>query len=169
VIEESENSLAFGLRAAMAGVNFMPGPGWIGTDLLRVRPDVKVIDDPYTGQPVVAFPAIACDVAVIHAAVADRAGNARLGGNLAADQEVAAVARTVIVTAEEIVDHLDGPVQIPAMAVTSVAHAPCGAWPTSCYPLYPVAGGEILRYLEVCAAGKFDEYLAEFLKRTKDE
>jgi len=141
----------------------MPGPGWIGTDLLKVRPDVKVIDDPYTGQPVVAFPAITCDVAVIHATVADRAGNARLG-NLAADQEVAAVARTVIITAEEIVEQIQGPVQIPAMAVSGVAHAPRGAWPTSCYPLYPVAGGEILRYLEVCAAGKFDEYLAGFLR-----
>jgi glutaconate CoA-transferase subunit A len=74
------------------------------------------------------------------------------------------VARTVIVTAEEIVEQLQGPVQIPAMAVTGVAHAPRGAWPTSCYPLYPVAGGEILRYLEVCAAGKFDEYLAGFLR-----
>ena len=164
VIEESENSLAFGLRAAMAGVGSMPGPGWIGTDLLKVRPDVKVIHDPYTGQPVVAFPAITCDVAVIHATVADRAGNTRLGGNLAADQEVAAVARTVIVTAEEIVDHLDGPVQIPSMAVTGVAHTPRGAWPTSCYPLYPLAGGELLRYLEVCAAGRFDEYLAGFLR-----
>jgi glutaconate CoA-transferase subunit A len=163
VIEESENSLAFGLRAAMAGMCFMPGPGWIGTDLLKVRPDVKVIDDPYTGQPVAAFPAIACDVVVIHATVADRAGNAQFG-NLAADQELATVARTVIITAEEIVDHLDGPVQIPTMAVTGVAHAPRGAWPTSCYPRYPVAGGEILRYLELCAAGKFDEYLAEFLQ-----
>ena len=163
VIEESENSLAFGLRAAMAGMSFMPGPGWIGTDLLKVRPDVKVIEDPYTGQPVAAFPAIPCDVAVIHAAVADHAGNAQFG-NLAADQEIATVARTVIITAEEIIDHLDGPVQIPTMAVTCVALAPRGAWPTSCYPHYPVAGGEILRYLEACAAGKFDEYLAEFLK-----
>ncbi len=32
--------------------------------LLKVRPDVKVIDDPYTGKPVAAFPAVKCDVAV---------------------------------------------------------------------------------------------------------
>jgi hypothetical protein len=55
-------------------------------------------------------------------------------------------------------------VQIPTMAVTGVAHAPRGAWPTSCYPHYPIAGGEIMHYLEACAAGKFDEYVAEFLK-----
>src|SRR3972149_1466500 len=81
VIEESEGSLAFGLRATIAGLGFMPGPGWIGTDMLKVRPDVKVIDDPYTGRPVAAFPAVTCDVAVIHAPIADRAGNARLSGD----------------------------------------------------------------------------------------
>src|SRR5512141_3367250 len=72
VIEESESSLAFGLRATLAGVGFMPGQGWIGTDMLKVRPDVKVIDDPYTGRPVAAFPAQKVDVAVIHAPLADR-------------------------------------------------------------------------------------------------
>jgi glutaconate CoA-transferase subunit A len=71
VIEETEASLAFGLRARLAGVGFMPGRGWLGTDLLKVRPDVQVIADPYTGEDVVAFPAIACDVAVIHALRAD--------------------------------------------------------------------------------------------------
>ena len=57
LIEETEASIAFGLRATLAGVGFMPGQGWIGTDMLKVRPDVKVIADPYTGQPVAAFPA----------------------------------------------------------------------------------------------------------------
>ena len=41
VIEETEASLAFGLRARIAGVGFMPGRGWLGTDLLKLRPDVK--------------------------------------------------------------------------------------------------------------------------------
>ncbi|MFN8595071.1 MAG: hypothetical protein U0559_02665 [Anaerolineae bacterium] len=63
MIEESESSEAFGLRATLAGVGFMPGQGWIGTDMLKVRPDVKVIDDPDTGKPVVAYPAVLCDVA----------------------------------------------------------------------------------------------------------
>jgi glutaconate CoA-transferase subunit A len=80
VIEETEASLAFGLRATLAGVSFMPGQGWLGTDLPRVRPDVKVIDDPYGSGQYVAFPAIPCDVAVIHALRADRSGNAHIGG-----------------------------------------------------------------------------------------
>lgn len=159
VIEESEGSLAFGLRATLARVGFMPGPGWIGTDMLKVRPDVKVIDDPYTGKPVVVFPAITCDVAVIHALVADRDGNARLGGNRVIDRELSMVAERVIVTAEEIVDALDAPVDIGQTFTTAVVAAPRGAWPTSCYPLYPVDGAEILRYIDACAAEQFDAYL----------
>ena len=163
VIEESEGSLAFGLRATLAGVGFMPGPGWVGTDMLKVRPDVKVIDDPYTGKPVAAFPAIACDVAVIHAPIADRAGNARLGGNLSVDRELSMAARHVVVTAEEIVDELDAPVDIGQTFTTAVVHAPHGARPSSCYPHYPLDGAEILRYIDACTAGQFDAYLREIL------
>ena len=147
VIEESEMSLASGLRATMAGVGFMPGRGWQGTDLFRVRPDVLTITDPYTGQPVTAFPAITCDVAVIHVLKADPFGNAILGGNPTIDQELTLVAQTVILTAEEIVAQLPGPIDIFGLPVTAVVHAPRGAWPTSCYPLYPLDGQEILRYL----------------------
>lgn len=163
VVEESEGSLAFGLRATLAGVGFMPGPGWVGTDMLKARPDVKVIDDPYTGKPVAAFPAIACDVAAIHAPIADRAGNARLGGNLSVDRELSMIARQVIVTAEEIVEALDAPVDVGQTFTTAVVHAPRGAHPTSCYPLYPVDGVEILRYIDACAAGQFDDYLQRLL------
>lgn len=161
VIEETEASLAFGLRATLAGVGFMPGQGWLGTDLLKVRPDVKVITCPYTGQDVVAFPAVTCDVAVIHAPVADRDGNARLGGNLGVDRELAMAARTVIVTAEDIVERLEAPIDVAGLSVTALVHAPRGAWPTSCYPLYPLDGQEILRYLEMAGGGRFGQYLGE--------
>jgi glutaconate CoA-transferase subunit A len=162
VIEETEASLAFGLRARLAGVGFMPGRGWLGTDMLKVRPDVRVIADPYTGEEVVAFPSIACDVAVTHALRADRAGNAVLGGNLAVDVELSLIAERVIVTAEEVVERLEGPVDLSGIPVTAVAHAPRGAWPTSCYPLYPVGGRELLSYAQACPAG-FGEYLRGFL------
>ena len=162
VVEETEASLAFGLRATLAGVGFMPGQGWLGTDLLKVRSDVHVITDPYTGEDVVAFPAITCDVAVIHAPRADWAGNAVLGGNLAVDVELASVAGRVIVTAEEVVERLEGPIDLSGIPVTAVVHAPRGAWPTSCYPLYPIGGEELLRYSELCPAG-FEEYLRGFL------
>lgn len=159
VVEETEASLAYGIRAQLSGVGFMPSTAWIGTDLLTLRPDVKTITDPYTQEELVAFPAIACDVAVIHALVADRRGNARLNKNLGIDPELAAIAPEVIVTAEEVVDSLTTDVHLPGAMITAVVHAPRGAWPTSCYPHYPIGGGELLRYVEACAAGDFDAYL----------
>jgi glutaconate CoA-transferase subunit A len=162
VIEETEASLAFGLRATLAGVGFMPGQGWIGTDLPRVRPDVKMIDDPYGSGQYVAFPAIPCDVAVIHALRADWAGNAQIGRNMGMDQELGLMSQRVIVTAEEVVERLEGPIEITSLRVDAVVHAPGGAWPTSCYPLYPLDGHEIVRYTESCPDA-FKDYLAAFL------
>ncbi|RPI96707.1 MAG: CoA transferase subunit A [Chloroflexi bacterium] len=167
IIEETEASLAFGIRAQMGGVGFMPSTAWIGTDLLRLRPDVQTIRDPYSGEEVVAFPAIPCDVAVIHALVADKRGNARLNKNLGIDPELAIIAPQVIVTAEEVVDTLTDGVNIPGVLVTAVVHTPRGAWPTSCYPHYPIDGGELLGYIEACAGGQFDAYLDRALSRPR--
>jgi glutaconate CoA-transferase subunit A len=160
IVEESEASLSFGLRAALAGVGFMPGRGWIGTDMLKLRPDVKTIADPYSGEELVAFPALRPDVTVLHALKADKAGNAQIGMNQAIDPELALAAPVVIITAEEIVDELDA-VDIVAPLVTAVALAPRGAWPTSCHPLYPMGGGEIMRYMEACGAKEFDRFVEE--------
>ncbi len=159
VIEESEASLAFGMRARMAGVGFMPSRAWQGTDLLALRPDVRTVRDPYSGDELVAFPAIGCDVAVLHALAADRWGNVRLNKNLGIDLELAVVAQTVIVTAETLVERLDE-ADLPGALVDYVVEVPRGAWPTSCYPHYAIDGDEILRYIDACAAGAFDAYLA---------
>jgi len=164
VMEESEASLAFGLKATLADVGFMAGRGWIGTDLPRLRPDVKTIRDPYSGEELMAFPALRPDVAVIHALQADRMGNARLNRNLGVDPELSLAARRVIVTAEEIVDELET-ADIIGPVVTAVAHAPRGAWPTSCHPLYPMDGGEVLAYQDACGREAFDEYLRDTLVR----
>lgn len=129
--------------------------------MLSVRPDVRTITDPYTGETLTAFPAIGCDVAVIHVLKCDTAGNAVLGGNPTIDLELALVARTVILTAEEVVDELQETVDIPGMAVNAVVPLPHGAWPTSCYPLYPIDGLEILRYIAACNSGDFASYLAQ--------
>jgi glutaconate CoA-transferase subunit A len=160
ILEESEASLTLGLRATLGNVGFMPGRAWVGTDMLRLRPDVRTVRDPYSDEELVAFPAIQIDVTVLHALQADPLGNAALGGNIAIDPEIALAAKTVIITAEEIVPPNSlSQVDIVGPMVAAVAHAPRGAWPTSCHPLYPVAGGELMAYLEACGRGAFNDYL----------
>lgn len=166
VLEETEASMAMGIRAGLSGVGFMPSRAWIGTDLPRLRPDVKTVTDPYTGEELTAFPAIHCDVAVLHGLEGDKQGSVKINNNTGVDMELVFLADTVIVTVERMVDRversLDG-VLIPTPGPTYVVHAPRGAWPTSCYPDYPIGGGEFLRYIDFCNAGRFDDYLAEFL------
>jgi glutaconate CoA-transferase subunit A len=156
-----------GLRAATAGIDFMPSHAWVGTDLPALRPDVQTITDPYSGEPLTAFPRIELDVAVLHALEADRHGNVKLNNNLAIDLELVYTAKTVIVTFERWVEQVeksaDGMV-IPAPGADIIALAPRGAWPTSCYPLYPVGGGELMRYIDACNAGAFAHYLATFVQ-----
>jgi glutaconate CoA-transferase subunit A len=147
IIEETEASIALGLRARMGGIGFMPGRAWTGTDLPKLRPDVKTVIDPYTGETLMAFPAVAPDLSVIHAIKADPDGNAQIGENLAVDQELALASGKLIVTAEEIVPELTK-ADIIAPLVTAVVHTPGGAKPTSCHPLYPVDGEALLAYVE---------------------
>ena len=145
-----------GLRAAIQGVPFMPIAGMFGSDLLEAR-QFKTIEDPYTGQPVVAVPALVPDVAIIHVQEADELGNARIVGTRFEDVLMAQAARRVIVTAERIVDGAafeaaPDTVAIPGFMVHAVVEAPRGAWPCSC-------------------AGEYEAdlaYLTEYVAASKD-
>ena len=163
IVEETEASLAYGLRATLAGVGFMPSIAWQGTDLLGLRPDVKQIDDPYTGERLTAFPAIQCDVAVIHALRADPEGNADIGKNWGVDRELALVAKTVVITAEEILPKLSH-AEIIGSVVSAVVHAPRGAWPTSCHPSYPLDGLATLQYTELATTAGYAQLLCEWAR-----
>lgn len=166
VIEETEASFALGLRARAAGIGFLPSRAWLGTDLPRLRPDVKTVDDPYSGEKLMAFPALQIDVAVLHGLAADSYGNLLLNNNLGVDLELCAAADCVIATVEATVDLLmrdrDGFI-LPAPASDHITLAPNGAYPTSCYPKYPIHGGELMRYVDACSAGAFTSYLDRFI------
>jgi glutaconate CoA-transferase subunit A len=164
IIEETEASLVFGIRAALAGVGFMPSVAWVGTDLPRLRPDVKTVVDPYSGETLTAFPPIRCDVAVIHALEADPQGNAVIGGNMGVDPDLALVAQTVIVTAEKIVPRLDN-ADLIAPAVDAVVETPGGAWPTSCHPLYPLDGLAALDFTERAGTDSYPGMLGRWFRR----
>jgi glutaconate CoA-transferase subunit A len=157
VNEHACYSVIAGLRAAIQGVPFMPIAGMTGSDLLEAR-DFRTVTDPYTGTNVVAIPSLVPDVAIIHVHEADNFGNARIHGTLFEDILMAKAARSVILTAERIVDGRDfelnpDSVSIPAFITSAVVEAPRGAWPGSC-------------------AGDYDidtKYLTEYIAASKDE
>src|SRR4030066_863884 len=163
ILEETETSIAMGLRAQMASVGFMPGLGWLGTDLPRLRPDVRTIIDPYSGEELIAFPAIHPDVTVIYALTADFDGNALIGDNKGVDVELCLTSKTVIITAEELVPELTK-ADLVAPCVHAVVHVPKGASPTSCHPIYPLDSEAILEYTEhVSDQDSFDNYISRYI------
>lgn len=162
IVEETEASLALGLRACLAGIGFMPGRAWQGTDLPKLRPDVLSVTDPYSGEKLTAFPAICPDIAIIHALKADPSGNALIGDNKGIDEELSLASKIVIITAEEIVPTLNK-ADLVSPCVHAVVLAPKGAVPTSCHPLYPIHGEEILAYTEqVSDPQSFQKYMDSF-------
>lgn len=144
-----------GLRAAAFGLPFMPAAGFDGSDLPAVRGFARV-RDPYTGAAVLVVPPIRPDWALIHVPEADRDGNARLLGSEFEDVLMTRAAAGVIISAERIVpteELMRQPelTRVPAFMVRAVVHAPRGAWPGSCYPLYAYDPVAVRDYLDVAA------------------
>ena len=90
------------LQAGASGVSFTPVPGLLGSDLLRRRPDFRVVDDPFRpGERVVLVPAIAPEFALLHGRRADPEGNVVIGTETD-DRLVAQAARHVIFSVDAV-------------------------------------------------------------------
>lgn len=84
------------LQAGASGVSFTPVPGLLASDLLRWRPDFRVIDDPYRpGESVVLVPAIRPEFALLHGRRADLDSNVVIS-TVYDDRLVAQASRHVI-------------------------------------------------------------------------
>src|SRR5213595_704492 len=84
-------------QAAEKGVPFMPLRGLIGSDVLKHRPDWKVVDNPFgNDDPIVLLPALRPDVALFHAPMADRDGNIFIGRDRELATMAHAAAQTVV-------------------------------------------------------------------------
>ena len=146
VVELEEHAcatLTAGLRAAAYGVPFQPCGGLQGSDIPAIN-GWKKIDDPYgQGEPVWVIPAISPDFAIIHANEVDRHGNVRVYGTSHWDRIMSRSAKSVLVTAEKLVEDqifTDQPEMtlIPYFMVESYSIVPQGAWPGSCWPYYEI-------------------------------
>jgi glutaconate CoA-transferase subunit A len=156
------------MQAAEKGVPFMPLRGLIGSDILKNRPDWRVIDNPFgNDDPIVLLPAIKPDVALFHAPMADRAGNVFVGRDREAVTMAHASARS-IATVETIYDGnlMDDPAlsagTVPGFYVETIALAPRGAWPLQLLGHYPADGAHLAEYARMAATAEgFARYLEQ--------
>ena len=157
-------------QAAEKGVPFMPLRGLIGSDLVAHRADWKVIDNPIgNNDPLVLLPALKPDVALFHAALADRDGNIYLGTQRELVTLAHAAART-IVTVEEVheTDLLRDPLfaagALPGFYVDAVSAERRGAWPLPLPDRYGIDAAHMSEYARLAATPEgFAQYLDRYV------
>ena len=141
-LEIEEHSHAGMANRYVAGASHLPFGvlrGYVGTDLSKVTDSVAPIRCPFTGEELMAVPAINPDVTVIHAQQSDEKGNVAIWGIVGIQKEAALAADRVIVTVEEVVEEIEPhPFQIvlPHIAVDAVCVAPEGAYPSYAHGYY---------------------------------
>jgi glutaconate CoA-transferase subunit A len=165
--EWDEGMLQAGLRAAGHRLPFLPMRAGLGSDVLRLDPELRTVVSPYDdAEELVAVPALPLDVALVHQDRADARGNAQyLGPDPYFDDLFLMAARRGFVSTERIVptDRLldEGPVQslsISRMFVHGVVETPNGAHFTSAVPDH--ARDEAFQREYVRAAGADDTWAA---------
>jgi glutaconate CoA-transferase subunit A len=143
-MELDEGMLQWGLYAAALRLPFLPTRAGLGSDVMRINPELATVTSPYDGEEVVAMPALPLDVALVHMNRADASGNGQfLGPDPYFDDLFCMAARRRFLSCERLVPTEDllkeGPVQslrINRMMTDGVVEAPHGAHFTSCDPDY---------------------------------
>ena len=132
VEEHSHAGMANRYAAGAADLPFAILRGYAGTDLVG-RTEVATVRCPFTGEELVAVPALRPDVAIVHAQEADREGNVQLWGIPGVQKEAVLASARSLVTVERLVDALEprpGGVVIPGWVIDAVAEAPGGSRPS---------------------------------------
>ena len=130
--EHSHAGMANRFAAGAARLPFAVMRGYVGTDL-PAHTRVEPITCPFTGEQLVAVPAVRPDVAIIHAQEADEQGNVQLWGIPGVQKEAVLAADRSLVTVERIVPTLTprpGAVVLPAWVIDAIALAPAGSSPS---------------------------------------
>ena len=151
--ECDEATLLGGLMATAEGLPAHHLTSLKATDHLLTSPLAR----PAGTDGMVAAPALAPDVAIIHAQEADEFGNVRCLGAPFADPILAKTARHVIATVDRLVSNEEvraAPrlTTIPGYLVDAVVEAPFGAHPCSSHGAYPHDDAHLRAYLAASTA-----------------
>jgi glutaconate CoA-transferase subunit A len=151
--EWSNYALAVRFKAAAMGVPFLPARSMLGTDTFR-HSAAREVACPFTGERLLALPALYPDVAAIHVHEADCFGNCRIRGTTVADLDLARAARRLIITCERLIPNDEirrDPTQtvIPYFCVDAVCEVPYGSYPGNMPYEYFSDEIHLRRWLEV--------------------
>jgi glutaconate CoA-transferase subunit A len=144
-MELDEGMFLLGLQAAAWRVPFLPTRVGLGSDVLRLNPELRTVTSPYAdGEELVAMPALTLDVALVHMHRGDQGGTGQfLNVDPYFDDLFCMAAQRRFMSVERIVDTADlaaaGPVQsirINRLMTDGVIETPRGGHFTECVPDY---------------------------------
>ena len=170
-LEIDEGMMLLGLRAAAWGLPYIPTEIGLGTDVIKVNEEIKLVDSPYDDKEWVAMPALKLDAALIHADRADVRGVCQIKSpDMYMDEQMARAADQTFVSVEEIVEtdfFAQGDesryVFWERSMTTGVVHVPGGAHPTSCTPQYGFDVPHTKEYNASAKEGGFEAYADKFI------
>ena len=135
-VEEWTNfAMILRLHASRLGVPFLPAQILQIGDIPSGARSLREVICPHTGQALTALPALAPDVALIHAQQCDAAGNVQFWGIDGDTVEGALASRQILVTVErlvapEVIAAAPERTRLPAHRVGAIAVVPWGAHPS---------------------------------------
>jgi glutaconate CoA-transferase, subunit A len=171
--EWSNAGLAWRYKAAAMGVPFLPARVMLGSDTERYSP-AKEITCPFTGQTLLAVPALFPDVGIIHVHQADIYGNAQIDGISIVDLDLARASKRLILTAERIVDTAEfrrepARTVIPFWLVDAVCLVPGGSYPAEMPYEYTSDEEHLAAWMTAERdADTFQEFLDRYIYTVKD-
>lgn len=145
------------LKAGRQGLPFLPWRGGVGTSVPELNPDLGRVECPFTGERLVAVPAVRPDVALIHAYQADAFGNVQHAGNPFADVLVAQASAETLVQVERLVDNAairrrPERTSLSPVFVRAVVVAPYGSHPFFGHPNLLLDTAHVGEYLAAARA-----------------
>jgi len=152
VVEYSEATIIAAFEAGAKNLPFLPTRFGLDTDILTTSTaPFRKVACPFTGEELLAVPALRPDVAFVHANIADRHGNAVIIGDGYADPLLVQAAKTTFVTVEKIVDELPdadiaGGTFLSRLWIEGVIEAPRGGGMSAVYPNYRFDLPAVLEY-----------------------
>ena len=170
-LEIDEGMMLLGLRAAAWGCPFIPTQVGLGTDVLTVNPELKVVDSPYDEKEWLAMPALTLDAALLHVDRADSRGVCQIkGADHYMDDWFARAANKAYVSCDELVDSDYFTPEPEARFVfwersqtTGVIPIAGGAHPTSCSPHYGFDVPHFKEYAASAKEGGFASYADKYI------
>ncbi|QCX80174.1 3-oxoadipate CoA-transferase subunit A [Streptomyces sp. YIM 121038] len=139
LVELDEAMFLQGLTAAAQRLPFLPVRAGLGSDVLRVNPQLRTVTSPYgDGEELVAVPALRLDAALVHLNRADRRGNGQyLGPDPYVDDLFCEAADAAYVSCERLVDFgapADGAAPATSTASPAPTASPASPGPTAASP-----------------------------------